>query len=151
MPPIEFLRRTGHGCTHQRMGACALWDVISFYAWRGRRPGERRMRRRDFLKVVGGTAAAWPICGQLGVLTDRAVAQGQPGGQLTIAFDTSIAPTFLDPAETPGIATPFVFLYALHDALIKPLPGNDMAPCLVESWTESEDGLAARGYQVPQR
>src|SRR5437879_4414331 len=48
----------------------------------------------------------------------------------------------LDPAETPGIATPFSFLYALHDALIKPLPGNDMAPCLAESWRESPDGLA---------
>src|SRR5438093_1144609 len=65
----------------------------------------------------------------------------QPEGQLIIAFDTTIAPTYLDPAETPGIATPFVFLYAIHDALIKPLPGNDMAPCLAESWTESPDGL----------
>src|SRR5262244_3933776 len=68
-------------------------------------------------------------------------AQTQPDGQLTIAFDASIAPTFLDPAETPGIGTPFVFLYALHDALIKPLPGNNMAPCLAESWKESPDGL----------
>jgi peptide/nickel transport system substrate-binding protein len=34
-----------------------------------------------------------------------------------------------------------VFLYALHDALIKPLPGNNMAPCLAESWKESADGL----------
>jgi peptide/nickel transport system substrate-binding protein len=29
----------------------------------------------------------------------------------------------------------------MHDALIKPLPGNNMAPCLAESWTESPDGL----------
>jgi peptide/nickel transport system substrate-binding protein len=65
----------------------------------------------------------------------------QPDGQLTVAFDVSIAPSFLEPAETPGIGTPFVFLYALHDALIKPLPGNDMAPCLAESWKESPDGL----------
>src|SRR5436190_2244167 len=71
----------------------------------------------------------------------QVAAQSQPDGQLTIAFDASIAPTFLDPAETPGIGTPFVFLYALHDALIKPLPGNDMAPCLAESWKESPDGL----------
>src|SRR5712692_8983558 len=69
------------------------------------------------------------------------VAAQAPDGQLTIAFDASIAPTFLDPAETSGIATPFTFLYALHDALVKPLPGNDMAPCLAESWTESPDGL----------
>jgi peptide/nickel transport system substrate-binding protein len=70
-----------------------------------------------------------------------AAGQGSPDGQLTIAFDASIAPTFLDPAETPGIGTPFVFLYALHDALAKPLPGNNMAPCLAESWKESPDGL----------
>jgi len=68
-------------------------------------------------------------------------AQGQPPGQLTIAFDAVIAPTFLDPAETSGLGTPFVFLYAMHDALIKPLPGNNMAPCLAESWKESADGL----------
>ena len=52
-----------------------------------------------------------------------------------------IASTYLDPTETTGIATPFVFLYALHDALIKPLPGDNMAPCLAESWAEREDGL----------
>jgi len=68
-------------------------------------------------------------------------AQTQPDGQITIAFDVSIAPTFLDPAETPGIGTPFVFLYAMHDALVKPMPGNNMAPSLAESWTESPDGL----------
>jgi peptide/nickel transport system substrate-binding protein len=71
----------------------------------------------------------------------EALGQGRPEGELTIAFDASIAPTFLDPAETSGLSTPFVFLYALHDALIKPLPGNNMAPCLAESWKESPDGL----------
>jgi peptide/nickel transport system substrate-binding protein len=69
------------------------------------------------------------------------VAAQSPADTLTIAFDTTIAPTFLDPAETPGIATPFTFLYAIHDALAKPLPGNNMAPCLAESWKESPDGL----------
>jgi peptide/nickel transport system substrate-binding protein len=74
-------------------------------------------------------------------LAGPVAAQAPPDGQLTIAFDASVAPTFLDPAETSGVATPFVFLYALHDALIKPLPGNAMAPCLAESWKESADGL----------
>src|ERR1041385_7352119 len=84
----------------------------------------------------------WLIVGMLTTaLGLDATAQRTPEGQLTIAFDTSIASTYLDPAETSGIATPFVFLYALHDALFKPLPGNDMAPCLAESWTESPDGL----------
>ena len=68
-------------------------------------------------------------------------AASQPDDQITIAFDVSISPSFLDPAETPGIGTPFVFMYAMHDALLKPMPGNNFAPCLAESWTESADGL----------
>jgi peptide/nickel transport system substrate-binding protein len=70
-----------------------------------------------------------------------ATAQRSPEGQLIIAFDATIAPAFLDPSETPGVTTPSIFLYALHDALLKPLPGNPMAPALAESWTESPDGL----------
>jgi peptide/nickel transport system substrate-binding protein len=87
------------------------------------------------------TSIVLATCLVLGMSSGGVLAQGAPDGQLTIAFDASIAPTFLDPAETSGLATPFVFLYALHDALIKPLPGNNMAPCLAESWKESADGL----------
>src|SRR6267142_7205125 len=76
------------------------------------------------------------------LLSPDVEAQSQPDGQLTIAFDNALAATFFDPAETSGLGTPFVFLYALHDALAKPLPGNAMAPCLAESWQESGDGLA---------
>ena len=32
-------------------------------------------------------------------------------------------------------------LYAMHDALVKPMPGKAMAPSLAESWTQSKDGL----------
>ncbi len=64
-----------------------------------------------------------------------------PEGQMTWAVHISLAPTWFDPAETPGIATPFMVLYALHDALVKPLPGNAMAPSLAESWSTSKDGL----------
>ena len=31
-------------------------------------------------------------------------------------------------------------LYALHDAMVKPMPGNSMTPSLAESWTVSKDG-----------
>ena len=41
-------------------------------------------------------------------------------GQLTWALHVSIAPTWFDPAETPGVISPFMFLYALHDGLVKP-------------------------------
>ena len=32
-------------------------------------------------------------------------------------------------------------LYALHDAMVKPMPGKPLAPSLAESWSASEDGL----------
>jgi peptide/nickel transport system substrate-binding protein len=53
----------------------------------------------------------------------------------------SLAPTWFDPAETPGIITPFMELYALHDAMMKPMPTNPAAPCLAESVSASEDSL----------
>jgi peptide/nickel transport system substrate-binding protein len=68
-------------------------------------------------------------------------AAAQPSGQLTIGVHVTLSPTWFDPAETPGIITPFMFLYALHDALVKPMPGNTMTPSLAESWSESGDGL----------
>jgi peptide/nickel transport system substrate-binding protein len=68
-------------------------------------------------------------------------AQAAPQGQVTWAIHFTIAPTYFDPAEHQGIITPMLFYYALHDALVKPMPGNVMAPSLAESWTESPDGL----------
>jgi peptide/nickel transport system substrate-binding protein len=73
-------------------------------------------------------AAAWP-------------AAAAPEGQLTWGVHFSLAPTWLDPADTPAMITPFLTLYALHDAVAKPMPGNPMAPNLAESWTVSKDGL----------
>jgi len=32
--------------------------------------------------------------------------------------------------------------YALHDALVKPMPGKPMAPSLAESWSTARDGLS---------
>jgi peptide/nickel transport system substrate-binding protein len=65
-----------------------------------------------------------------------------PEGEMTWAVHVSLAPTWFDPAETPSVITPFMILYALHDALVKPMPGNAMAPSLAESWTMAKDGLA---------
>src|SRR5438093_3181224 len=83
--------------------------------------------------VLALTVALLPL-----VSTPAAAA---PEGQLTIAVHVSLAPTWFDPAETPGVITPFLTLYALHDALVKPMPGNAWAPSLAESWTAAKDGL----------
>ena len=62
-------------------------------------------------------------------------------GQLVWGVHISLVPTYFEPAETAGLVTPFMLLYALHDSLVKPMPGNTMAPSLAESWTMSKDGL----------
>ena len=65
-----------------------------------------------------------------------------PEGQVTWGIHVSLVPTWFDPAETTGIVTPFMVMYAIHDALVKPMPGNPLAPSLAESWTVSADGRA---------
>ncbi|MGH7064615.1 MAG: ABC transporter substrate-binding protein, partial [Stellaceae bacterium] len=71
----------------------------------------------------------------------RPAAAAAPQGTLTWGIHVSLAPTWFDPAETPGIITPFMVLYALHDALVKPMPGQKLAPSLAASYTAAEDGL----------
>ena len=98
------------------------------------RPGERPgLTRRDVLAAgaVGLVAGSAP----------RIALAAAPQGQLTWAIHVSLAPTWFDPAETQGIITPFMVLYALHDAMVKPLPENARAPCLAESWSSSKDQL----------
>ncbi len=90
------------------------------------------MTRRDLLAA----SALGLIAGAPGI----ARAAG-PQGQLTYGIHVSLAPGWFDPAETQGIITPYMVLYALHDAMVKALPGKAEAPCLAESWSASEDGL----------
>jgi len=68
-------------------------------------------------------------------------ALASPEGQMNFALQVSLAPVWFDPAETTSTSVPFIVLYAVHDALVKPMPGQPMAPSLAESWTVSRDGL----------
>src|SRR5437667_242133 len=67
-------------------------------------------------------------------------AAAQPSGTMTFGVHVTLATRWLDPADTDSEITPFMILYALHDALVKPMPGSLNAPCLAESWTMSKDG-----------
>jgi peptide/nickel transport system substrate-binding protein len=81
------------------------------------------------------------VVGFLVALTQGGRAQSQPAGELVIAMHVTLAPAWFDPAELPAQITPFGILYALHDALVRPLPGERMGLALAESWHESPDGL----------
>ena len=91
------------------------------------------MTRRQALSlaaVVATTSTIKPASG------------AKPQGQITVGVHVSLAPTWMDPAQTSGIITPYMLLYALHDAMAKDMPGLPQAPCLAESWSVAEDGLA---------
>ena len=107
------------------------------------RNGEHRLtspaRRRFLSRGLGGLGAA--VSANWMPLRIAAAQQREPRGQMTWAIQANIAPSWFDPAETPGIATPYIFLYALHDALVKPMPGRAMASSLASAWSESGDGL----------
>jgi peptide/nickel transport system substrate-binding protein len=64
-----------------------------------------------------------------------------PEGTMTWGVHITLASRWLDPAETEGIITPFMVLYALHDALVKPMPAGPNTPSLAESWSQSKDGV----------
>ena len=68
-------------------------------------------------------------------------AAAAPEGTMTWGVHITLASRWLDPAETEGIITPFMVLYALHDALVKPMPAGPNTPSLAESWSHSKDGL----------
>jgi len=67
-------------------------------------------------------------------------ARGEPTGTMSFGVHVTLATRWLDPAETDAEITPFMVFYALHDALVKPMPQNLNAPSLAESWTMSKDG-----------
>jgi len=78
--------------------------------------------RRGITPIVIATLAA-AIVANAGWLPNvsaqtQAPRADAPSGQMTWAVHFSLAPTFFDPAETPGLITPFLVLYALHDALV---------------------------------
>src|SRR5262245_64708935 len=50
------------------------------------------------------------------------VRAASPDGTLTIGVHVTLVTRWLDPGETEALITPFMVLYAIHDALVKPMP-----------------------------
>jgi peptide/nickel transport system substrate-binding protein len=93
-------------------------------------------------RVLGLTRRELIAATALGMVAGApALARAAPQGELKWGIHVSLSPTWFDPAETSGLITPFMMLYAMHDAMAKPMPGKALAPCLAESWSAAEDGL----------
>src|SRR5437870_3539249 len=91
-----------------------------------------RLRLAALAVLVGALAA-------LGVAAPAA-ADTAPAGRAVMAWHVTISPAWFDPSTAPPQITPFGMLYAIHDALVRPYPGQKMGPSLAESWRESPDG-----------
>src|SRR5207253_9445072 len=76
------------------------------------------------------------------VFVPLSVAAAPPADTLVIGLHVTLATRWLDPGETEALITPFMMLYAIHDALTKPMPGKLITPSLAESRSTSKDGLA---------
>ena len=95
----------------------------------------KRRQAPAFVLAVSGLVCVLLVGGFFG----EVAAQAKPEGEMRWALYVTVPPLWFDPAEVVGVITPFWVLYALHDALVKPMPGNLMAPSLAESWTLSAD------------
>src|SRR5207302_1177597 len=87
---------------------------------------------------VGATSYTLEAHVKAGVLPATYAASSDPGRPVPVFVQ---AAKWLDPAETEAFTTPFMILYAVHDALVKPLPAGMSTPSLAESWNESKDHL----------
>src|SRR5215467_3915092 len=91
---------------------------------------------RCHMAAAAGLLSVLLLCGSF---PERALAQPKPEGEMRWAIYVTLAPHWFDPAEVQGQINSFWVLYAMHDALVKPMPGNLMTPSLAESWTVSAD------------
>src|SRR5262249_41750471 len=76
------------------------------------------------------------------VLAPLPAAAAPPADTLVIGLHVTLATRWLDPGQTEAPITPLMMLYAIHDALTKPMPGKLITPSLAESWSASKDGLS---------
>jgi peptide/nickel transport system substrate-binding protein len=97
--------------------------------------GKRMNGRRRIALGCAGLLGVLLIAG----LSRPASAQAKPEGEMRYALYVTLSPVWFDPGEVSGQLTPFWILYALHDALVKPMPGSMMTPSLAEGWTVSAD------------
>jgi len=97
-----------------------------------------KSQRRPAPAFVVAVSALLCMLSMVG-LAGTAAAQPKPEGEMRWALYVTLSPQWFDPGDVVGQITPFWILYAIHDAVVKPMPGNLMTPSLAESWTVSAD------------
>ena len=78
-----------------------------------------RVLIREMLAVVFAVAG---LCGT--------ASAADPAGRIVIASHVTMPPAWFDPSTAPAQITPFAILYAVHEALVRPYPGQRVGPSL---------------------
>src|SRR5438034_10420663 len=104
------------------------------------RPSCRRPVALDYHERTGGAMRIVTLGVLLLLSAFCGLAAAGPEGTMTWGVHVTLATRWLDPSDTEAFITPFMVLYAIHDALVKPMPAGDNTPSLAESWTVSKDG-----------
>src|SRR5256712_742112 len=133
-PPRSPCRMKIVAAAEQRAPASARMCMVCGIM--GRRPSYLEVLMRGSIIRLGIVVVTCLVL--LGISRPAAAA---PEGTVTWGVHITLASRWLDPAETEGIITPFMMLYALHDALVKPMPAGWNTPSLAESWSQSKDGM----------
>ena len=94
---------------------------------------------RHVMRVLLGAALVVALVPVVGLAAE---------GELRYGLHVTVPAKWLDPGETEAFSTPYMVLYAVHDALVKPMPAGMTTPSLAESWNESKDHLT---YTFPLR
>jgi len=81
------------------------------------------------------------LCVALVVLSSASAPAFAAEGEMRWGLHVTLAARWLDPGDTEAFSTPFMVLYAIHDAMVKPMPAGMTTPSLAESWSESKDHL----------
>jgi peptide/nickel transport system substrate-binding protein len=67
----------------------------------------------------------------------------EPAGKVVYGWHTALTPAWLDPQESPNFITPYGFMYALHDSMIKHFPGAQLQPSLAIDFDVADDFRSA--------
>src|SRR4030095_11833992 len=126
--PGRIRARSSNGTSRESPSRKSACTALASHVAPARHPSGGRARRAPVAIAFLLLACARPL-------------HAAPEGVMTWGVHVSLAARWLDPAETEGTIIPFMVLYALHDALVKPMPGGLYTPPLAESWTQSKDGL----------
>src|SRR5437763_2719131 len=93
------------------------------------------MRVRRWVLIASFSLIAWA--------STAPAAAAPTDGTLVVGVHVTLVNRWLDPGDTEGLITPFMVLYPLHDALVKPMPGGINTPSLAESWSLAKDNVTS--------